>query len=215
MLDWFRALMPKEDKFFVLFERHAETVAAGAVALAAMLAGRTTVAEGTQTIAAREEEADTITREVLLAVRRTFITPFDRSDIQSLTTALDDSIDQMQKSAKAIQLFEVRTFEAPMAEMGLLIDQAAKVLLKAVPLLRAIGQNATELNTLTEQVIALEGRADDVHNQGLKTLFLRARDSHDALSYIINTEIYDHLERVMDRFEDVANQISSILIDHL
>ncbi len=215
MLDWFRALMPKEDKFFVLFDRHAETVAAGAAALSAMLAGHGSIADGCRTISEREEAADVVTRDVLLAVRRTFITPFDRGDIQSLTTALDDSIDQMQKTAKAIHLFEVRGFEPPMAEMGRLIEESADVVREAVPLLRSIGQNATRLNALTEKIIALEGRADDIHNQGLKALYMRARDQNDPMSYIVGTEIYDHLERVMDRFEDVANQISSILVEHL
>jgi predicted phosphate transport protein (TIGR00153 family) len=173
------------------------------------------VEEGCRVIAQREEDADTVTRDTLLAVRRTFITPFDRSDIQSLTTALDDSIDQMQKTAKAIQLFEVQSFEPPMAEMGRLIEESSGVVREAVPLLRSIGQNATRLNALTEKIITLEGRADDVHNQGLKALYLRARDSSNPMAYIVGTEIYDHLERVMDRFEDVANQISSILVDHL
>ena len=60
---------------------------------------------------AREHEADEITREVLLAVRRTFITPFDRGDIKDLITSMDDAIDQMHKTAKAITLFELRSFE--------------------------------------------------------------------------------------------------------
>ena len=69
-------------------------------------------------IVAREHEADEITREVLLAVRRTFITPFDRGDIKDLITSMDDAIDQMHKTAKAITLFEVRSFEPAHARDG-------------------------------------------------------------------------------------------------
>jgi uncharacterized protein len=73
---------------------------------------------------AHEHEADGITREVLLAVRRTFITPFDRGDIKDLITSMDDAIDQMHQTAKTIPLFEVRSFEPAMREMGEFVVQA-------------------------------------------------------------------------------------------
>lgn len=213
MLSWFRALMPKEDRFFDLFDRHAATLVDGARALVGLLGGGEAVLRCARSIAQHEEAADEITREALSAVRRTFITPFDRSDIQDLVTTLDDTIDQMQKTAKAAQLFEVFAFEPPMREMGQIILEAASLTHEAVPLLRAIGRNATRLNSLTEQVIQLEGRADDVHNQGVKALYLASRS--DPMAFIMGSEIYDHLEKVMDRFEDVANRISGILVEHL
>ena len=213
MLGWFRALMPKEDRFFGLFDRHAATLVEGARALTGLLEGGDAVPRCAKLIAQHEEAADEITREALNTVRRTFITPFDRSDIQDLVTTLDDTIDQMQKTAKAAQLFEVSRFEAPMREMGAIILKAATITDEAVPLLRAVGQNAARLNELTEQVIQLEGRADDIHNKGLKALYLASRS--DPMTFIVGSEIYDHLEKVMDRFEDVANRISSILVEHL
>ncbi|MDX7952491.1 DUF47 domain-containing protein [Lichenihabitans sp. Uapishka_5] len=213
MLGWFRALMPKEDRFFGLFERHAQTLVDGAEALDRLLSGRDSVPAACRDIALHETRADDITRETLLAVRRTFITPFDRGDIQALVTALDDGIDQMQKTAKAVQLFEVTTFDPAMREMGTIILEAATVTREAVPLLRSIGQNATRLNGLTERVIELEGRADDVHNGGLKALFVASGEA--PMRFIVGQEVLGHLEKVMDRFEDVANQISSILVEHL
>ena len=84
----------------------------------------------------RENDADAITREVLLAVRRTFITPFDRGDIKDLITAMDDAIDQMQKTAKTILLFKVTEFEPEMARMAERIVQAAQLVQQAIPLLR-------------------------------------------------------------------------------
>lgn len=84
MLGWFRALMPKEDRFFDLFERHAATLVDGAAALRTLLDGSRDLVEACATIAAHEDKADTITQEAMQAVRRTFITPFDRSDIQEL-----------------------------------------------------------------------------------------------------------------------------------
>ena len=213
MLAWFRALMPKEDRFFDLFERHAATLVDGAVALRALLDGTQDVPTACAAIAAREDEADAITRDALLAVRRTFITPFDRGDIQALVGSLDDAIDQMLKTAKAVQLFEVVAFEPAMREMGVVIQEAAQVTAEALPKLRALGENAAALNTLTERVIELEGRADDLHNAGRKSLFKAS--SLDPMAFLVGSELYDHLEKVMDRFEDVANQISSIVVEHV
>src|SRR5262245_6652086 len=107
MLGWFRALMPKEEGFFDLFEEHAATLLRGALALQTLLHDTTSVGVQCEVIVAEEQRADHITAEVMLAVRRTFITPFDRGDIKELVTAMDDAIDQMQKTVKAIMLFEV------------------------------------------------------------------------------------------------------------
>ena len=84
MLGWFRALMPKEERFFDLFNRHAQVTLAGAEALRALLKGGDNVPQCCREISKRENEADEITREVLTALRRTFITPLDRGDIKDL-----------------------------------------------------------------------------------------------------------------------------------
>ena len=172
MLGWFQALMPKEERFFALFEKHAAIVVAGAEALCGLLQGGDTVEDYCKQIFQREAEADDVTREVLIAVRRTFITPFDRTDIQDLITSMDDAIDQMNKTAKTIVLFEVRSFEPQMRQMSEIILQSAKLVLEAVPLLSSIGNNATRLNALTTKIITIEEEADDIYNRGLKALFL-------------------------------------------
>src|SRR3712207_9529913 len=133
MLGWFRAIMPREERFFDLFARHAQTLTAGSEALRSLLQGGEAIPRYCQIIAEREHEADEITREVMEAVRRTFITPFDRSDIQGLITSMDDAIDQMHKTAKTITLFELNSFEAPMREMGDIIDEAAMLLGDVIP----------------------------------------------------------------------------------
>src|SRR5207247_1437886 len=141
MLGWFQALMPKEERFFSLFVRHATIVLAGAEALRGLLQGGDKIEHYCMQIFDREAEADEITRQVLTAVRRTFITPFDRTDIQDLINSMDDAIDQMNKTAKTILLFEVREFDPQMQQMGEIILQAANLVLKAMPLLSAIGKN--------------------------------------------------------------------------
>jgi predicted phosphate transport protein (TIGR00153 family) len=222
MLGWFQALMPKEERFFQLFESHAAIVVAGAEALRGLLRGGDSIDAYCKQIFEREAEADEITRQILTAVRRTFITPFDRTDIQDLATSMDDAIDQMNKTAKIITLFEVRSFEPQMQQMSEIILQAANLVLEAVPLLSSIGANAGRLNILTAKIIGVEEQADEMYDRGLKALFLANRQEHgneaargNAMSFIVGSELYDHLEKVVDRFEDVSNEINSIVIDHL
>src|SRR5919206_970064 len=127
MLRWFRAFLPKEERFFDLFARHAQTVVQGALALQGMLRGGEETPVFCQRVNQFESDADEITREVLTAIRRTFITPFDRGDIKDLISSMDDAIDQMHQTAKAITLFEVREFDPLMRQMGDLIVEAAKL----------------------------------------------------------------------------------------
>ncbi len=212
MLGWFRALMPKEERFFDLFTRHAQITLAGAQALSALLKGGGDVLGYCREITWHENEADEITREVMTALRKTFITPLDRGDIKDLITSMDDAIDQMNQTAKVISLFELRNFEQPMPQMGEVIVQAAKLMVEAVPLLSSLGRHSARLNSLTEEMIRLEEHADELHDQGRKQLFLNKKD---AIAFVVGTEVYDHLEMVVDRFEDVANEISAIVIENV
>ena len=214
MLGWFHALMPKEERFFDLFARHTQAVVAGAEALRAMLDGGEEVPNHYRTIMNREQEADNVTREVLTAVRRTFITPFDRGDIKDLITSMDNTIDQMQKTAKGVMLFNIRSFTPQMKEMGDAIVKCAVLVEEAVPLLRSISTQAGRISTLTEQITQIEGRADDLHDLGLKELF-ETQGSVNPMAFITGNEVYDHLEKVVDRFDDVANELQSVVIDHV
>jgi uncharacterized protein len=212
MLGWFRALMPREEQFFDLFSRHAQVTLAGAEALRSLLNGGEDVLRYCKEISAYETAADEITREVLTALRRSFITPLDRGDIKDLITSMDDAIDQMNKTAKVTMLFELRSFERPMQDMGELIVRTAKLTVEAIPLLRSISKQSRRLNVLTEEIIHIEEQADQLHDQGRKQLYL---NQTNAFTFMIGTEVYDHLEKVVDRFEDVANEISAIVIENV
>ncbi|GJE35769.1 DUF47 domain-containing protein [Methylobacterium oxalidis] len=218
MLGWFRALMPREERFFDLFARHSQTLIAGAEALQGVLQGGENVPHYCQIIVDREHEADAITAEVLLAVRRSFITPFDRGDIKDLIQSMDDAIDEMNKTVKTIALYEVRSFEPLMREMGETVIEAARLTAEAIPLLNAVGTQAGRLNALTEQITRVEGRSDALQERGLKALYQAHRKGSgdgDTMAYVIGAEIYGHLEDVVDRFEDVANEISGIVIENV
>ncbi|MEI9414795.1 DUF47 domain-containing protein [Mesorhizobium sp. Cs1321R2N1] len=213
MLGWFRKLLPREDRFFDLFEQHSRTVVAGAEALQLLLQGKD-IERKCREIIDLENEADDITAQVLLAVRRSFITPFDRGDIKDLIQSMDDAIDTMHKTVKTVRLFEKHEFDPLMQEMGGVIVDAAKLVAEAIPLLAKVGANSARLNELAEEVMRAEGRADDLHEQGLKDLFKR-HNGGDAMAYLIGSEIYGQLEKVVDRFEDVANEISGIVIENV
>ena len=211
MLGWFQSLMPKQGRFFELFEAHAVTLVAGADALARLLDGGDDMPVHIAEIVRREHEADDLTRDVLQDVRRVFVTPFDRSAITDLIGVMDDSIDQMNQTAKTIELYEVAGFAAPMRDMAGIVVEAARVTAEAIPLLRSLAANAPRLHELTGRVIELEGQADDIHDRGLRELF---KSGTDPMQFIVSREIYSHLERIVDRFEDVANEIQGLVIDH-
>jgi uncharacterized protein len=213
MLRWFHALMPKEERFFDMFASHSRAVLAGAQALRAMLEGGDAVQPNYQAVMDREQQADDVTREVLIAVRRTFITPFDRGNIRDLITSMDNAIDQMQKTAKGVVLFDVTEFTPQMKEMADTVVKCAELVQEAVPLLRSIGSEAAHISDLTAQISALEGRADELHDIGLRALYL-ANVNSNSMAFFVGNEVYDHLEKVVDRFDDVANVMHGIVIEH-
>jgi predicted phosphate transport protein (TIGR00153 family) len=214
MLSWFQALMPKEHAYFRMFDQHARLLVDGAEALRRMFDGGDDVARWCRAVADFEEQADAVTREVLHHVGRSFITPFDRHHIKSLTTTLDDAIDQMQKTAKTVALFEQREFTPEMRGMADLIIEMAHRTVELMGKLEKLNQNAAEIDKLTHRLVDLENESDKLYDQGVKALFLKHRNGQ-PLDYIIGAEIYDHLEKAADRFEDVANRVSTILIEHL
>ena len=179
---WLQAILPKEERFFALFAEHAAAVVAGARALSTALEGGPSLSQHLKTVMDCEHEGDRITREVLLAVRRSFITPFDRGDIADLINSMDDAIDQMQKTAKTILLFNVTQFEPEMKEMADRVVRASLLMQQAIPLLNAINKNVSDLNSLTEQIVML---------------------------------VQIGLEKVADSLDDVANEIHSVVTEHV
>ena len=213
MFAWFQRLLPRTGNFFELFEAHAVTVMAAADALARLLEGGPAGREHIREVIEREHDADNITREVLQTVRKTFLTPFDRGAITSLIGALDDSIDEMQATVNAIALYEVESFQSEMKDMAGIIVDAARLTAEAMPLLRNVAQNSARLHELTERLVRMEGHADEIHAAGLKRTF-KEYGASDTLKFVVDREIYKHLERIVDAFEDVANEIDGIVIDH-
>src|SRR5690606_1719046 len=213
MFAWFQRLLPKTGNFFELFEAHATTVLAAAEATARMVAGTSDPAEHIREIIEREHDADEITREVLQTVRRTFLTPFDRGAITSLISALDDTVDEMQSTAHAIDLYSFTHLTPQMQDMAAIAVDAARLTAEPIPLLRDVARDGPRLHALTERLVRIAGHADSLHAAGLRQA-LEDHGQADTLRFVVEREIYKHLERIVDAFEDVAEEIDGIVIDH-
>lgn len=213
MFGWFQKLLPKQGNFFDLFEAHVRTVVAGADALSRLLHDGNHREDHIREVIERENDADEIIREMLREVRQTFLTPFDRSAIISLISSMDDAIDEMQAAVAAIDLYEVTSFEQEMKDMAAIIVDGARVLAEALPLLRDVSGNGKRLHELTERLVRMEGHADTIFSAGLKSAF-RQFGPIDPMGFIVRREILNHLERIVDALEDVANEIDGIVIDH-
>jgi hypothetical protein len=212
MFGWFQRLLPRKTDFFAMFEAHAATLVKAAEALKQLADDGGSTGDILKVIRDREHDADEVIRQVLLEVRMTFLTPFDRGAITSLIVAMDDTIDEMLASARAIDLYDLRELRPEMKQIVGLIYDAATYTAEAVPLLRKVSANGARLHQLTGMVVALEGQADEIHALGLKRAFESARQ--DPLQFAVAREVFKNLEKVMDAFEDVANEIDGLVIDH-
>ena len=214
MFGWFQRLLPQSGDFFALFERHSAACVAAAEALSQLINGEGERDALIVAIRDREHEADDVIREVLGEVRQTFLTPFDRGAIIGLIGAMDDTIDEIQACASAIELYEFTEFDAEMKTMAAKVVGAVKLIHEGLPLLRDITRKGKELHQMTATLVATEGEVDVIHSQGLRANFARARESGDTVRFIVAREIFKHLEKISDAFEDVANQIDGLAVDH-
>jgi predicted phosphate transport protein (TIGR00153 family) len=213
MLQWFQRIMPQQRMFFPLFERHAELIEQAAGILQKMLSNGADTERHCIAIGELERTADNVTREVLLGIRASFITPIDRIDIRHLISSMDDTIDQMNKSAQAIVSFELDDICPEMRELGGTIVEAAGFLRVAVPLLSEIAANADKISEACIQISRLEEQADEIYARGRKLLFQKTRHG-DAMEFIRQSEVYAHLDQVVDNFDNVANEIQGVVVEH-
>jgi uncharacterized protein len=213
MFAWFQKLLPRTGNFFEQFEMHGATIVASSHALAALVRGGPDIAKHIKTIEDEEHKADDVIRDVLRDVRRIFLTPFDRGAITALIGVMDDAVDQMYKTAGAVELYDVTEFTSEMVSMADIIVEAAGIISEALPLLRDVSGNAGRLHDLTAKLVRLEGDADKLNAQGLKNAY-HTHGKANPTAFVVTNEIYRHLEKVCDKFEDVANQIDGLVIDH-
>jgi uncharacterized protein Yka (UPF0111/DUF47 family) len=213
MFGWFQRLLPQTGDFFGMFEAHAATLMVAAEALNRLADDDSSITEQLHIIEKHEHEADDIIRDVLRSVRRPFLTPFDRGALTGLIVSMDDAIDEMQSAARAIDLYELQVLQDEMKQMVAVAKESAALTVEVMPLLRDITRNGSRIHELTERLVQLEGVADDIHAVGLKKAFQEFGQT-SAIRFVVAREVFKHLERVVDAFEDVANEIDGIVIDH-
>jgi predicted phosphate transport protein (TIGR00153 family) len=214
-LNLFSRLMPVEEAFTPLFCEQAKGVFRAAEQLREMIAEDDPAEQHVAIIRETEMAADEVARKIFVAANRTFNAPIDREDILSLAHLLDDCVDLIEDTAKGIQRYGVRGFPADMHAMAHAVVEAAAVLQKVMPLLDSIARDHRTISALCEQVGQIEGRADASFDLGLTRLRAQLKSGEvDTIGYIDRKELYELIENVVDKCDDVANAIQSITAKH-
>jgi predicted phosphate transport protein (TIGR00153 family) len=203
-------LMPREGKFFDLFNAHAERIVEGSRELAAMIGTFDQLDAHAQRIDAAERAADKLTHECITLLHRTFITPFDREQIHSLITKMDDILDLIQDVAESIALYDLRSVTPEAKQLAEICQRSCERVRNTVALLTNIKSSASILK-LCEEIDRLESDADRVMRSAMSKLF---REENDIKQVMKLRTIYDLLESITDRCEDVANIIEGIVLEN-
>ncbi len=206
----FAKLMPREGRFFDLFNAHAEQIVEGGRALVGLVANIATPDEHARVIDEAERRADRITHETITVLHKTFITPIDRDQIHELITSMDDILDLIQDVAESIVLYDVRRASAEATQLAQICQMTCERVKAAVGLLGNMKESAAIMKTC-EEIDRLESDADRVLRSAMSRLF---REEKDAKEVIKLRSIYLLLEEITDRCEDVANIVEGIVIEH-
>jgi len=206
----FRRLLPREEDFFGLFERHAALTVEGAKEFLRLVSGR----ENIRALAARikeiEHETDVITHTCVERLHTTFITPFDRDDIHRLITRMDDVMDFIESASERMALYELRDMTTEVREMAEVLVRATEAVATAVAGLANLKRPQAVLDACIE-VNRLENEGDEILRNAVANLF---RATPDPLLVMKWKEIYEALENATDRCEDVANTIEGVVLEH-
>ncbi|HEX7475113.1 MAG TPA: DUF47 family protein [Dehalococcoidales bacterium] len=204
------SLVPREARFFSLFEESAKNAEAVALKLKELLCNWNNVEKDVQAIIEMEHTGDGFTHEIIALVHRTFVTPFDREDIALLAHSLDDIVDFIESSADAMSLYKIEAPTERSKELADIIYQTTSEVHKAISELKQrldlkhILAHCVEINRL-------ENTADKIYRQALAELF---KDSKD-IPYILKwREIYEYMETATDRCEDVANVLEGVALKY-
>ncbi len=210
----FGRFMPREGKFFDLFNAHAEQIVLGGRALVELMSALNRsgneAATYCQAIDVIEGRADKITHETIALLHKTFITPLDRDEIHQLITRLDDILDLIQDAGQTVTLYDIQRATPEALNLAEIVASCCDRVRSAVALLHTMDNAAAILKTCQE-IDRLESDADRVMRGAMSKLF---RDEPDVRQLIKYKAIYELLETVTDRCEDVANIIEGIVLEN-
>ena len=204
------SLIPREQKFFDLFEEGAHNLVEAGEAFADLVENWDNVVEKVSKLEELEHKGDSITHRIMALLHSTFVTPFDREDIALLTNAIDDVLDLIHGAADTMLIYRVQAPTQRARELAEIIREGVAEVERAVKYLRHRGQLKQMLVSCVE-LNRLENAADEVLKQALGELF---QDSSDMVQVIKWRELYEHMEDATDRCEDVANILEGIVLKH-
>jgi len=207
MLNW---LLPREEDFFDLFERHAALTVEGAKEMRRLVQGDQNVRALAARIKEIEHDADVITHTCVERLHKTFITPLDRDDIHRLITQMDDVMDYIESAAAAVMLYEITDMTAAARALADVLVRSTEAVATAVAGLKNVKRADVILQACIE-VNRLENEGDEILRSALAELF---RGASDPLLVLKWKEIYEALENATDRCEDVANVIEGVVLEH-
>lgn len=202
------SLIPKEMKFFDLFDQQATNAVETAALFKKLVQTGGFDDAGVQRIRDLEHEGDTVTHEIIDTLNRTFVTPFDREDIHALACELDDITDMIQAISTRMKLYKLTEPDPDLIQFAEVIEQSTRAVAKAVGGLREIKRPRRILDYCIE-INRLENVGDQLRETAITKLFDRAQD---PLLVIKWKEIYEVAETTLDKCEDVANIVEAILV---
>lgn len=203
-------LIPREAKFFDLFEQMSKTMVMAARELKKLVDTWVDIETKVAVITEIEHEGDTTTHQIMYQLNRSFVTPFDREDITLLAHSLDDVIDLIHAAADTMLLYKVKTPGQRAKELADIIVQITLVVEKAIPQLRQRTDIQEMLNFCVE-INRLENVADKIFRSALTELFDNTTDIAEVIKW---REIYQEMESATDKCEDVANVLEGVALKH-
>ena len=206
----FGRLMPKEGRFFDLFNGHAALIVDGAHELNLFMNDMGSREAHAQNVSSIEKKADKITHETILLLHQTFVTPLDRDDIHKLISNMDDILDLMEDVAECVVLYDVREVTDAARKLAEICVTCAEKVKLAVGMLSNL-DNSQAILKICNEIDQLESEADRVMRSAMSKLF---RDEPDTRQLIKLKAIYELLESVTDRCEDTANVIEGIVLEN-
>ena len=212
----FGKLLPREGNFFELFNQHGNYIVEGARAFILLIQNYADLQlreKYAAEVDRAEKQADRITAEVNRLLHKTFITPIDREQIHGLINAMDDILDLLQDATETMSLYDVRAMTDDVLRLGDLSAKCCERVQHAVSLLPKISQPATAEAAIKtcEEIDKLESDADRVMRSAMSKLF---REEKDVRELIKLKAIYELLESISDRCEDVANLIEGVVLEN-
>ncbi|MGI8495430.1 MAG: DUF47 domain-containing protein [Pyrinomonadaceae bacterium] len=200
--------MPREDEYFLLFSQMAEKIQEASNVLVEMMQDKSENFEAhSKRIKDVEHSCDELTHKLTTKLNKSFITPFDREDIFTLSVALDDVIDYIDAGARAILMYDIKEINDYARHFAKVIQGLAMELNSAVSMLA----KPKDLNQHIVEIHRLENEADDIYFRAIGELFHQATEPATLIKW---KELYEILENATDRCESVANIIESIVIKH-